>query len=288
MASPVTLVGLLVALGLSSAAPDFGDAGHRIICQLAYESLSESTRAEVRRLTRLYRRPDGGSYDSFAEACTFADLARRRATEDGVEGWERHERFSTWHYMNVPRDTRRIERRQCAPACVLSGIDYHLARLRDESLEGWKRAEALFYLAHWVGDVHQPLHVSYGDDRGGNDIRDHGLYDRTLHSIWDTGIIEEAGYGSWRAVARVLSRSPPPPGSDDPLDWAQESYDLVTSPEVGYCEWRPAHGGRTCVSLGPSRSFGAAYQDAVQDDVLRRLQLAAVRLAAVLEDAFGE
>lgn len=86
MGGPVTLIGLRVAPMPSAVAPAVGDDAHRIVCQLPYQSLGESTRAEVQRLPRLYRRPDGGSYDTFAEACTFADLAHRPSAGRGPTG----------------------------------------------------------------------------------------------------------------------------------------------------------------------------------------------------------
>jgi hypothetical protein len=261
----------------------FGDDGHMIICQLAFDALSASARDEVRRLTRLYRRPDGYRYPTFAAACTFPDRARREA-QSGNEGWGYHNRFSSWHYLNVPRETRRIEPDDCERACVLTGISYHAARVRDDALEDWRRAEAMFYLGHWVGDVHQPLHVSYRDDQGGNRIRERGFYDRTLHSIWDTGIIRESdGYTRWRRLAISLAASMPGSGSDDPLVWAQESYDIATLSAVEYCRWSDSGGTEACVSRGTSRRFDAGYQAEFEDDVYLRLQLAAVRLAEMLE-----
>ena len=49
---------------------------------------------------------------------------------------------------------------------------------------------ALKFLVHFIGDMHQPLHVGRGEDRGGNSIRVRWFGEsRNLHSVWDSAII---------------------------------------------------------------------------------------------------
>jgi hypothetical protein len=68
-----------------------------------------------------------------------------------------------------------------------------------------ERLEALKYLGHWVGDVHQPLHVSFEDDRGGNEVGiSGGLCNWNLHAVWDRCIIEQGLPGDPYALARQL------------------------------------------------------------------------------------
>ena len=69
----------------------------------------------------------------------------------------------------------------------------------------WEQLESLKYLGHWVGDIHQPLHVSFEDDRGGNDVGVSGTLCRwNLHAVWDSCIIEQGLPGDPFSVARDL------------------------------------------------------------------------------------
>ena len=61
------------------------------------------------------------------------------------------------------------------------------------------------YIVHFVGDAHQPLHVSNNHDHGGNDdpVIFMGL-PTNLHAVWDSGIIAPAIKGNERAYALQL------------------------------------------------------------------------------------
>jgi hypothetical protein len=96
------------------------------------------------------------------------------------------------------------------------------------------------FLGHWVGDIHQPLHVSFADDRGGNFIRESGPCVNSLHTVWDTCIIEKKLGTDPMTVARDLLDGLPE--SDKaawvavPVEgWANESFHVTRRKSVGYC-----------------------------------------------------
>jgi len=288
----IALFGLSLSLVRpAEAAPlMWGEYGHRIVCEIALQNLSADERAAVRDLVREYRYPGGGRYSSFPAACLFADFARRQA-QTPSQPWDRFGTFDNWHFLNVPRDTREVSEAFCDENCVLHGIAFHAERLADGQLEKWERAEALIFLGHWVGDLHQPLHISFADDRGGNSVRTSGLYgSMKLHAVWDSGIIERAmGPRGWRRYANDLYRAVTPEQaqawrSGTPVEWAQESYLITTQPDVRYCAWEAGSGG-DCAGIPGTRRLNADYQTEFQDDVERRLQQAGVRLAALLQQA---
>ena len=216
-------------------------------------------------------------------------------SRDHIKGWEFFSRFDRWHFLNVPRDTRDVSASHCADNCVLKGIEFHSARLANHSLEDRRRAEALFFLGHWIGDVHQPLHVSYTDDLGGNEIRvSGGFYTAMhLHGVWDSGIISKVpGTGGWQPLAIRLRNGITPAlrdtwRADPPLEWAQESYAITVTPEVDYCQWDNNDEGGLCRSEAQVRRLRMPYQTMFQDDVEVRLQKAGVRLAARLRSGLG-
>ena len=128
-------------------------------------------------------------FDTFADACTWPDYPRRRASE---------------HYVNLPRNADRLDEDPCPLAndCVVSAIETDLAVLSSSSATEQERLEALKYLGHWGGDIHQPLHVSFQDDRGGNAIGvSGGLCSWDLHAVWDRCIIEQGLPGDPYALA---------------------------------------------------------------------------------------
>jgi hypothetical protein len=121
--------------------------GHRVICQIAFQELNDTARNEVIRLIAL-----DATFDSFTDACTWPDHPRKRAEE---------------HFINVARSVQTITVSQCpgVPKCLFTVIPADLEVLRTSNDDAAKLA-SLKYLGHWVGDIHQPLHVSFADDRG--------------------------------------------------------------------------------------------------------------------------
>jgi hypothetical protein len=260
---------------------------------MALALLVPNEQDEVRRLTELYRTPDGDRYAHFSAACTFADLARSKAS-DGIPGWRWFSRFNDWHFLNAPRTARQIEEKHCGEDCVLTAIEYHSSRLANHGSDEQRRARALLFLGHWIGDVHQPLHVSYHDDLGGNRIKPiRGGYfsDDDLHAVWDTGIIRRArGSKTWLEYATELRGAITPEQRAEwiggtPLDWARESYAITTRQPVDYCEWEGTGDEEACVPEGKSRRLDASYESEFRSVVERRLQQAAVRLADQIRSA---
>jgi hypothetical protein len=181
------LLASVLVLLLPGPALAWGDLGHRIICEIAFQERGQIARDRVKAM--IDRDPE---FDTFAKSCTWPDHPRRRATE---------------HYVNLPRDADGLEEDPCplATECVVSAIEQDLAVLSSSSATEQQRLEALKFLGHWVGDVHQPLHVSFEDDRGGNEIGvSGGLCSWNLHAVWDRCIIEQGRPGDPCTIARDL------------------------------------------------------------------------------------
>ena len=162
------------------------------------------------------------------DACTWPDHPRKRADE---------------HYVNLPRDAAGIGDDECplADHCVLTAIDHDLAMLSSPTASDQERLDALKYLGHWVGDVHQPLHVSFQDDRGGNGVGvTGGLRGGNLHGVWDSCIIERGLGTDTTVVANQLRASITDQQRSEwlasrAIDWANEFFAITISPGVGYC-----------------------------------------------------
>jgi S1/P1 Nuclease len=146
---------LLCAIAAADRAAAWGDLGHKIVCEIAFQELNDQARQEVRRLIRL-----DPEFTLFSHACTWPDHPRKRANE---------------HFINVPRDFERFVSDECVGTsqCLLTAISADLLLLQTSTDDEAKLA-ALKFLGHWIGDIHQPLHVSFEDDRGGGKIKESG------------------------------------------------------------------------------------------------------------------
>lgn len=265
--------------------------GHRIVCRIAWQLLDQSRRTEVDRLTSTYRDPEGRALGTFWNACVFADDVRTRARR--TSSWRRFALFESWHFANVPRTTTRLSAPPCQVPCVISAVDAHADSLR-LATDDRSRSEALFFLSHWIGDLHQPLHIAFADDRGGNDIRPiQGDYYRVsnLHALWDSGLLGKlVASRPWPDVADSLALEITPAQratwtQGSASDWAQESYNIVTSKSAQYCQWEVIGGASTCTSRLGARTLDAEYQREFGDDVATRLQQAGVRLAHIVQES---
>ena len=260
----------------------WGETGHRVVCQIAFDELHDKARTEVERLMSL-----DPAFESFADSCMFADTPERiRVLE---------------HFMNVPRSAAAISADECplAETCVVTAIPSDMSVLAGHESSDADKLLALKLLGHWVGDIHQPMHVSYKDDRGANYIDvDLDVPEANLHGVWDYNIIAtnlgsdyvriaadlRALISDWQRVSWLGS---------SPVEWANESYQITISPSVGYCMrkqqacWYSAE--RLFLREGdPHRrmAISDAYLKKHGPVVTRRLQQAGLRLSELLNRAF--
>lgn len=286
---------LLFAMAWTSPARAWGDTGHRTVCEIAFRNLTPTARAEVIRLLSAHpvmplRAP---RTRAFGWACTYPDHP--------VEGGPG--RRSPEHFVNFDRTLAAVlATTGCgtSSACVLGAIRADYGRLRNMGLPDADRAEALIYLGHWVGDIHQPLHASFRDDQGGNEINSRGLCTRALHSTWDTCMLTQRFFGdasepdtdAVQALAATWSNSVNDETraawlSAEPWQWAAESYAIAIAPATGYC----VRVGATCRYSATEAQFATARRSVTVDDayvsaalpiIRERITRAGLRLAHLI------
>jgi hypothetical protein len=273
---------MLLFVLVPSIALSWGEDGHRVVCQIAFDELTPAARTEVNRLLEL-----DADFDSFAESCLFADSPERIRFLD--------------HFMNMPRSARAVTTADCAMAesCVIPAIQSDALVLRDSAAGDAEKLRALKLLGHWVGDVHQPMHVAFQDDRGGNSNNvDVDIPGANLHGVWDYLIFSKSLGNDFHQIAAELreSISDEQRGDwrrDSPIEWANESFQITISASVNYCVQK--QGSCWYSSDNMMLDKGESWRDfTITDEYLEmhaeivslRLQQAGVRLAELLNAAF--
>jgi hypothetical protein len=164
---------------------------------------------------------------------------------------------------------------------------------------------ALKGLSHWVGDLHQPMHVSFHDDRGANKVNVNAPCSSNLHAVWDTCIIEKTIGSNGRKIALELhgeisaeDRARWIPASTDTasvIAWADESFQIAVKPETGYCVKKDGEcwytpEQREYVPERPQKKavVDSAYLAKHAPIVRECIKRAGVRLAAILNTVFAD
>ena len=192
MRTLTVLAWLLGTAAMSSPAFAWGDVGRRVICQIAYEELKPEIKAHVDALVAI-----DPKFRTFADGCTWPDVFPRQRPAE--------------HFVDLPRAAKGIDVTKPCPVadrCVISAI---LNDMRDLafSLDVSDQLRLLKSLGHWVGDVHQPLHVSFDDDRGGNLVAITGACWRNLHVAWDSCLVEKTIGPDYERAGHCAPRSRP-------------------------------------------------------------------------------
>lgn len=254
---------LLLAILLLLGAPQvsaFGAKGHQLVCDLAYQLVSARSRQQLDRLTVK------AAYTDFASACVWPDEVRSQPEFR----WS-----APLHFVNFPRDKQHLTPADCpAQGCILSGIDAMQQRLKQDNND-W---QALLFLAHFIADLHQPLHVSFADDLGGNRTAVYFFgQPNNLHGVWDFAMLKQLGYEDDTAKAgALLNLLNSEQGQQlkakwqqtDVLAWANESAKITLAVYRDY---------------KPGMLIDAAYVTQYQPALEQRLAQAAVRLAMLLD-----
>lgn len=253
----------LVALGFAGTASAWGPHGHQVVAEIASRGLTPTAKVEVERLLG-----DRAS-NAMREASTWADEIRDE---------ERWRHTGSWHYLNFERgDCSYSAKQNCRGGnCVVGAIEREARILADRKASTAKRANALRFVIHFVGDVHQPLHAGFGHDRGGNDFQVRlGRRGMNLHGFWDQDLFR-AALGTLKVIphANDLMLQPGPTGdwrwhSEAARAWAEASCEIVQRDD-----FYPRHGD---IDAGYVTRFAPLAED--------QLEIAGHRLAAALNAA---
>ena len=255
----------------TAAAPAhaWGDLGHRVVALIAYHHLTEGAKSNVEALLA-----------ADADTLTPPDIGSRATWADSYRSV--NPGTAAWHYVNVEIDHPDLadacfgfppigaEAASAGPAqdCVVNKITEFENELRSSATPAPERLLAFKFLMHFVGDLHQPLHVADHRDRGGNCIAlvpSPNGHDSNLHAYWDVGVVEALG-GSADAIATRLDQRITP---QDVIDWQQgtvrtwamEAFELARKDGYSLASRLPTCAAAGSVALTP-RYESAAVADA--------------------------
>jgi hypothetical protein len=263
---------IALTLLVPSTLVGWGREGHEIVASLAQARMTKNAKAGIRSLI-------GDA--SLASVANWADEVRP----------DRDETYN-WHFVDIPKDASGFsDERDCFLPhsrhkgsatdhhnCVVDRIESFKKVLSDSNASRDDRIDALRFLVHFVGDVHQPMHAT-GEAAGGNGIAvtefgstQCGPRPCNLHGAWDSGLIEHTGMGRDEYVAHLekLISDEHLIASGSPEDWANESHRDAQS------AW-----------LADGAQIDENYYRQEIKVVDERLALAGLRLAAVLNEAFA-
>ncbi|OON69390.1 S1/P1 nuclease [Hymenobacter sp. CRA2] len=259
-ASPLTAAALLLLSAHSASA--WGHEGHRTIALIAQKHLSRKAQAQIKELL---------GEQSIADVASWADEVRNKPEYKGT---------GPWHFVNLPlgfgyADFEK-QLKAKTEANAYQALNDNLKILADKKQAREKRLDALKFVVHLVGDIHEPMHVSRAEDKGGNDIQLQFQGEGTnLHRMWDSGLIHAQGLSDDRMAAeydhpdKALAEQW---AQARPEQWLFESYLISTQ------QYAEATTGT---------KLDTEYYKKHIAEVNLRLQQGGIRLAEVLNKALN-
>lgn len=249
---------LFYVFAYSKDSEEWGQTGHRVTAEVAQNHLADNARKEVNRLL---------NGKSMAMVSTYGDEIKSERSFD---------KYRPWHYANVPFDKTYSEITPNPDGDIVKAIEYCIAVLKDEKSSDEDKTFYLKLLIHFVGDLHQPLHIGLEEDRGANDIRVTWFNENSnLHRVWDSDMIN-----SYQMSYTELTHNLPKLSADEIqqiqegslLDWVEEIR--VLTREV-------------YKSAANNDRLGYRYMYDHFETVRVQLQVGGIRLAKILNDIFG-
>ncbi|BDD12471.1 endonuclease (plasmid) [Fulvitalea axinellae] len=234
----------------------WGQTGHRVIGELAQRHLSKKAAKEVKKIL-------GDE-----------DLAGASNWFDFIKSDSKYDHTHCWHYATIPdgKTYAEVEKDSCGD--IIEAIARFKKTLASETATLEEKKFALRGLVHMMGDVHQPLHVGNGTDRGANDVKVEWFWRKSnLHRVWDSGIIDKQQL-SYTEYANKLDHYT----KAEKKQWQNDNIDDWVKENISY---RPA-----IYNIGNGKlSYRYIYEHL--DTLEGQLRKGGMRLAATLNTIFG-
>ena len=200
---------------LALQASSWGLTGHRVVGQVAEIYLTKKASKEVKKIL---------GTESLADVANWMDF---------VKSEPKYDFMYNWHFVTIP-DGETYETSEKEPkGDVIWALNKSIGELKSDTLTLAEQQHALKSLVHLVGDIHQPLHVGNGDDKGGNDVKIKYFWQNSnLHRIWDSGMIDgqNLSYSEWVLRINHTDKAQVANWQNDGInDWAIESMAMRPS-----------------------------------------------------------
>jgi S1/P1 Nuclease len=234
----------------------WGQTGHRAMGKIAEKYLNKKAKKRLQALLR---------GEPLAMTTTWMDEIKSDSTFDYA---------NDWHWVTIPNGQTYEQSEKNPKGDVIASIERIIAELRSGKYSGNEEVIRLKMLIHLVGDIHQPLHVGIGPDRGGNNIKVMWFRaDSNLHRVWDSDMIDDKSL-SYSELAQWIDQSTENErktwANTNARDWAKES---ITYRKQVY-------------DYGDGK-MGYQYSYKYFDIVKLRLLQSGVRLASLLNEIYG-
>ncbi|RMA58472.1 S1/P1 nuclease [Ulvibacter antarcticus] len=241
-----------------TATNDWGKTGHRVTGEIAQNYLSKKAQKKISKLLN------------------GASLAFVSNYGDDIKSDDAYRSYSPWHYVNFPFDSTYEAHPKSEKGDLIAGINTCIEVLKNETSSNQEKVFHLKMLVHFIGDLHQPLHIGLAEDKGGNDFQVRWFNDGTnLHTVWDTKMIEDFSM-SYTELAKntdVLTKNELENiQSGKVIDWMNESRALCKEIYAS-------------TEIGDKLSYRYIYDH--MNTVRSQLQKGGIRLAVLLNNIFG-
>ena len=237
----------------------WGKTGHRVVGYVAQQHISKKANKNLNEILKDYSLEMSGNFMDFIKADT------------------NYRHMSAWHYVSIPDGKSYADITPNTKGDVIWAIETIINELKTKDFKIVPNEQfAVMALVHFVGDIHQPLHVGLKEDRGGNDIKVEWFGNESnLHRVWDSEMIEhqQLSYTEWgNHVNRVVTKIEVNLWQEASVrDWASESQSLR----------------KACYDFGEWTNLKYRYIYRHMHTVEQRLVKAGVRLAGILNDIYG-
>lgn len=254
----ILILATFICLHAADASEDWGKTGHRATGEIAQKYLTKKAQRAIDKLLK---------GQSLAFVANYGD---------DIKSDDAYRSYGPWHYVNFPFDSTYEAHPKSDKGDLIRGINTCIEILKNGSSSEADKIFHLKMLVHFVGDLHQPLHVGVAEDKGGNDRQVLWFKDGTnLHTIWDTSMIEDynMSYSELAENADKLSNLQLQQLQQGTVvDWMYESRNLCkeiyANTEIG-------------------DKLGYRYMYDYVKVVRSQLQKGGIRLAVLLNDIFG-
>lgn len=233
----------------------WGNNGHRVVGKVAEDRLSNKAKRQIKNIIGHH------------------DLAYISIWADKIKSDPNWKHAYDWHYATIPDGE--VYKAGKYSGKLIEKINHFSIIANSPKSELEQKKQAIKWLIHLVGDLHQPLHVGNGNDRGGNDIKVKWFGDDTnLHQVWDEKLIEQQKL-SYTEYAHFLDLKF---NESECLKWMVKDFEFYANESMKY---------RNVCYKYENNDLSYDYMFLTKPILDMRLMQAGVRLADLFNNIFN-